>query len=322
MKPIVPACIAFLLVTVLQCTPRPVVGLGRTERMSAKELVQTSGIIVVGTVAKIEPVGGDVPISSSKMSARLKKVTVSPEIVIKGQANQEYLVFHRFDCTIDCSQIDYPSWLPEGSRRVFFLTEGNGMLRAKVDLRASDIPVLSGRRTLPMPKGNDLEAVAQVLLQPGPEMDPKAFADNLFNDRAVSQELVGRAGTLKLVAPLLSYAFKTVEIQACLILAEAMYDYNGCLHRLVNDPKASEGQRRRIAKRISGLNENLKQLRKAFVNDPMPWIRASSTSEQPNDITDLLRILAGHPDPLVRRRSCEILKASFGSVKETACTSP
>jgi hypothetical protein len=315
------ACLTIAVASVnLECQAiRPTLEPRLFKKVSVRELMDLSTDILVGKIDSAESVGTPLRIENHIKSLQLKRIAVSPELYVKGSATRSQIMFYRYDCAADCSGIENLSWLPEGSRRLLFLTKDGSQLRATADVLSAALPVMTGNKTGSTVNEDKRKAIAQILLQPEPGMDSDSFASNLFSARAVARELVGRADTIELVKPLLSYPSRTVQIESCLILAEAMYDYNGCLHRFASDPTVSTESRRRIERRIEGLAENLRQLRVAFKSNPMQWVRATASSNTQADITDLLKLLARHSDAAVRRRACDILRRHYASVSEATC---
>jgi hypothetical protein len=123
-------------------------------------------------------------------SIELRRITLEPEVSVKGLTQGRRLVFYRYDCIANCLKTEDLSWLPKDSRRVFFLTDENSALRSTVDVFSSAFPVLTGRRTSLVPGENDNRAIARLLVEPSPGTDLDGLADYLFNARAIARDLI------------------------------------------------------------------------------------------------------------------------------------
>jgi hypothetical protein len=160
--------------------------------------------------------------------------------------------------------------------------------------------------------------IARILLEPSSPAEAYALADHLFSVRAITRDLVGRTDTLEILKPLLAHSDPVVRTEACLVLAEAMYDYNGCLQRLLNDPNTPRNRRIRIEKKLQALAESRRQLY-YFQIDPTRWIRSSASTADPEEAVDLLRLLSRYPDPAIRSRACHVLRERFPQIQEAVC---
>ena len=143
---------------------------------------------------------------------------------------------------------------------------------------------------------------------------------NVFNARAIARVLLGRAKTIELLRPALSRLEKEVRIAACLVLAEAMFDFEGCLKRLIQDDQTSPEEKRMLEKRLAAVSESSCQLRTAFLSStPGRWIESTAAGTKPEDIADLLTVLTLNPNPAVKRKACTLLRERFPAADASRC---
>lgn len=91
------------------------------------------------------------------------------------------------------------------------------------------------------------------------------------------------------------------------VLAKAMYDYQGCLTRIIADPSADETVKYRAKKRLAGLGITQQRLHSVFLTDPERWLEAM-VGPDPEATKDLLNLLGEHPDTVVREQAMRVLQ--------------
>lgn len=289
-----------------------------------KGLLPLADTILIGTVIASDWEGAVLAVSTpdtGPFKARLQKLTVHVENTLRGIiAPGKEIVFYRYDCYEDCRLVAYRSFAPVGSRRIFFLRSDGGVLRSAVDIAESEIPVYSGQHSNDAHAPAQLEQqIAHLLLTPGSNFHADVFARGLFDTRYVSEVLIGHSGTLELVKPLLENRAQSIRIQACLVLAEFQFDYNGCLKKIISDPATPEA-RLRAVKGLQGIEESQRQLKSYFLSDdPTRWLRSTASSESPADILDLLKILAQNIDTAVQQKACDLILKSFPNEYRRNC---
>ena len=103
------------------------------------------------------------------------------------------------------------------------------------------------------------------------------------------------------------------------MIAEYLFDVNGCLQATVNDPSATTEERLISRQRLNRLAESKKQLLKWIESGSVIWLRASAHSDTPDGIFDLLRVLAQHEDKRVRAKACKVGTTMFPSRPLSEC---
>jgi hypothetical protein len=210
-------------VSVTSCRTKPEVSVRATSALSYRELIDKSPIIVVGKVAAVKVVGSEVRTTDEhRYPLRLQRVTIQAENVLKGEVRSGEMVFYRYGWSPDEPMVGPWGILVPGQRNVFFLDRGDGALRSTVDLYPSHIEVRSGEHAGYTPRATQTlgESIAELLLTPAADAGPEAFSQALQIASAVSIELIGYDGTLRLMKPLLASDEPLLKRRACSVMKE------------------------------------------------------------------------------------------------------
>jgi hypothetical protein len=313
---------AFILVaaaSVLSCRPVPKLEMRTGSPLSTRELVGKSPVVVVGSAVAVTQFGPEVKSADEHgYPLRLQRITAQVENVLKGTSRSRDIVFYRYGWSSDHAMLGPWGIVVPGQRNVFFLDIENGTLRSIIDLYPAQIQVLSGRHPEPISEKTIEESVAEILLTPGEAFDPEAFSQGLYLDSVRATDLIGRAGTLRLLKPLLASKQNAVRQQACLVLAEGFYGQGQCLSELAG----TQVPVRAIGAAEKAFQENLLKeasFRRLFLEDPMDWVSHEAGSRQPEAVLDVLQLLALHSDPQVRQKACDLMARNFPTKYKSGC---
>lgn len=254
-------------------------------------------------------------------SVRGRIVNVKIETILRGTFSTRDVDLERYDCDRDCGSI--PALNPASliSKRIFFARRANQSLRSIVDILSSDLPVYSGSHLnfKPSTEASIEKQIAHILLRPGSEFNPDLFAQHLFTTRYFSTLLIGQTDTLNLIKPFLSSGNRALHDQSCLVLAEFRFDYNDCLHNILQAKETTDDLRRVATQVLQSLRESERQLTTYFLKDPMSWVRPTARSGEPGHILDVLRLLAQNPRNEIRDRACQLIKEKFPNDYQGNC---
>jgi hypothetical protein len=286
------------------CKPVPDLTPRISQEAPPRSMVSESTIIVAGSVTSLDSRKSRV---SEDQRLELVDVGVKVDAVFKGSVSSRNLNFYRYDCAANC-RADYArAMLHTGQRYVFMLVREGDHLRSVQDLSASHFAIAQAADLSMISTEEAAHAVARAVLQSGNSNDATELANTLFVRRAIANNLIGRAQTIQLLKPLLSSPSLELRREACFALAEAMYDYDGCLSRLVADSAVSEALKNRARRRLTALTTLQGQLHSTFLTNPARWLDATAGKEDPRAIDDLLRMLNDHPDREVREQAARMI---------------
>lgn len=274
---------------------------------SPRALVDASTAVVIGSVTKVRKVSGKHR-SFGDQQLELTEINVTSDASIKGTISSDKLTFYRYDCVENCRNGDIASSLQVGGRYVLLLVNDGPHLRSTQDVYASSFPVAQAGRLSGVEGDDTRHLVARSVLQSGSHADALELSRTLFTRRGISNDLVGRNKTIQLLKPLLRDPTPDLRREACFALAEAMYDFQGCLARLAADTSATETERNRARRRLNALETLQTQLHSVFMKDPERWLGATAGTEDRQNIRDLLELLSEHPDAAVRAQALRILR--------------
>ena len=203
----------------------------RDTRLTPRQLIDESSLIVVGTIAKIEIVG---PVrTSGTLRFKTWKVDVDPGLVIQGELNTNghfsYLLNNYAPEMVQNGDFD---WIKKGELRIFFLRTEGGVLRATADVHKATLPL--ARPTATLPNNNELTAkkISRLLLTPGSGANGASFVASLSQATSNSLRVAGYAFTASLLKPLLINGDPSVRKEACLAFYEQLFGVEGCLLKL------------------------------------------------------------------------------------------
>jgi hypothetical protein len=231
---------------------------------------------------------------------------VSVDKVLKGHWPNRKLTFYRYDCAAYCRDAN-PTLVQADHRYVFMLVDEDEDLRSTRDVVGSFYPVAQTGDLSLSTSRDPAYLVAQAVLQPGHDKETAEWTRSLFRRSAISNELVGAAQTIHFLAPLLGHPSADLRREACFLLAEAMFDYQGCLSRMIADPFEDETVRYRAKKRLAGLTITQQRLHSVFMTNPDRWL-AAVAGPDPEAVKDRLSVLTEHPDVAVREQAMRVLR--------------
>ncbi len=213
------------------CRPVPELNVRATAALSYRELMEKASIVVIGKVAEVKVVGPEVRTSDEhRYPLRLQRLAIQAENVLKGEARSGRMIFYRFAWSPDRAMVGPWGILVPGDRSVFFLDTEDGVLRSIIDLYPSHIEVRSGGHASYKPRAEQSleESIAELLLTPGTDTRPEVFSQALQVASAISIELIGHAGTLRLMKPLLASEEPLLKKRACSVMTERFPEQVQC----------------------------------------------------------------------------------------------
>jgi hypothetical protein len=236
MKRAVVVLVVSATVFATSCQPIPELKV-RATALPNRELGDRAPIVVVGKVRETKVVGPEVRTTDEhSYPLRLRQVTVEAENVIKGQVSAGEVVFYRYDWSPDHAMVGPWGILGPGTRYVLFLDREDGELRSMADLYPSHIEVRSGRHA-----GHERreeksveESIAELLLTPGADVQPETFSQGLDSASFYSIDLIGDAGTLRLMKRLLASDDPLVRRRACDVISGRFPGQVQCSSKGVN----------------------------------------------------------------------------------------
>ena len=182
----------------------------------------------------------------------LFEVKVRLEGIIQGHYPQERLTFYYYQVLGGWTGHE-PNFITPGERDVFYLVKDRDVWRATTDAFSSHTRIVTGRYTV-TPASSKEEArntIAQLLLVPGEGFVLPEFLGSLRRNSGVSESLVGKAETSRLLRTLLLNPKPLVRVRACIALAEFPLSEKACLPEIMHEAEASSDDRRR-AKELLG----------------------------------------------------------------------
>lgn len=314
----------FILATtasLLSCQPTPQLDI-RIKSLSIRDMVNRSAIVIIGKAEIVTAVGPEVRSPDQpEYPLRLERVTVQVEKVVKGMIRSSPIVFYRYGWPDNRAMVGPWSIIRPGQRYLFFLDLEDSTPRSLTDLYPAELEVLSGKhvRNRTTVETNVDQTIAEILLTPGEDLNPEAFAQGLWKTSVVTIDLVGRAGTLRLLKTLLASKQSTIGQQACLVIAERFYGQESCISELTGNRVPNST--RVMAEDI--LRKNVRKevvFKESFSKDPMDWVRHAAGSNQPDAMFDVLEALAFHSDPQVMRQACDLIAQNFPAHYKSSCS--
>lgn len=299
--------IALLCVFVLNCGSSVDLAPTILTEASPSAIVDGSTTIILGHVVRVDVVNTKGPIYDGN-PLELLMIKIEVESIFKGSQSDRSPTFYRYDCARYCRD-GHPSRIEAGQRYVFMLVTDGKHLRSTRDVAGSFFSVAQTGELSINTAQDPRYLVAQAVLAPGQNSEIDAFIRALAIRSDISIDLVGRTQTVQFLAPLLGHASADLRREACFVLAKAMYDYQGCLSRILVDPFEDEGVRVRAKKRLAALGIMRQRLHSAFLTNPERWLEAM-VGPDPNAIKDLLNLLSSDPDMLVRKQAARVLERS------------
>jgi hypothetical protein len=188
---------------------------------SYHELIDGAPIVIVGKVIAVKVVGPEVRSRDEhRYPLRLRHVIVQVENTLKGTADAG--AFYRYDWSPDHAMVGPWGIVGPGERCVFSLVKEDGVLRSTMDLYPSHIEIRSGKHANYSPAAgqNARESIAELLLTPGDDVHPEAFAQSLLIASGRSIDLVGGEVTSRLMKPPPTHKDPYLREQACLVMLE------------------------------------------------------------------------------------------------------
>jgi len=302
-------CVIFLVA----CRPPPscrtIRGVGPLDSFShTRRLIKEAPIVVVASIHSSSPVGQSFVLGDSRAyPVQLQRISVSVENVLRGSistGSTEIFCFSykQGSATIDGKNIEYGG---ASGRRVYFLDRDRNELRCFVDVYESSIPVYTGRHSIAEQQPANIEdIIAAMLLTIGEGPDVSKLSHSGMMDGVhLSNQIVGRTPTIRLLKPLSNHANEEVRRQACLALSRSFVGQDECLNGLagMSERKADEEIRTMIANR-SASDEYL--IQGLTSNNVQNWIYSRTNTLDPYENQDFLLMLTFHRNKLIRRLSC------------------
>ncbi len=163
-------------------------------------------IIVVGRVTDVQAVGrpnrsrGD-----PRIKTQLCKIRILVELVIKGSLQEREIGFYYFVYSSENDvDLGVPRYLPSvGQRRVYFLRRWNSDYRSVGDVLDYTVQVRSGFHPYTFCRNEQAGCcMAELLLTPGQDMDPRSFVAGLVTAKATADLLCSTDQTRHLLEQL------------------------------------------------------------------------------------------------------------------------
>jgi len=269
--------------------------------LEERQLLEKATTVIVGRTTEAQWEPARQPISWNRQpgisTARLVKVRLSVEQVIRGTANDSQLMAYYWapEVFTNGSSLHLPI---RGERAVHYFVTEQGVLRYVTDLVRSTTPVFTGAHSQP-PKaiGASVEAkIAAILLTPGEGMNVGEFTTNLSTAAADALQFVGFIGTLPLLEAFGKSSVWDVKWAACVQLYRSGFmGHDGCIDKLA--PEASEHGRETELRTLQAQRANAdSRFRHAFLADPIRTAKDYALLPGNAGIADFLRVISQHPD--------------------------
>ena len=202
---------------------------------------------------------------------------------------------------------------------MFFLDRtADGTLRASFDVTVSRVPIVSGTHDLSTVSSRPLnDQITYLMLTPGNNVSPDDFAESLTKQALDVEPLIGQAGTLELLKPLLTNPSERIRASACLTVAQVFTGQSKCLADL---PSGTLGLSPQRVQRLKAENQRRDALlRESLEKGNMQDLTLNGVSNNAGGLCDYLRALTEHQDPEIAKLASGVLEKRFPDSARSGC---
>jgi len=274
-------------------------------------------IVVVATVTNVRAISTGLPARKQPdMLVDLMEADIHVENTLKGGTPLGHASFYFFEFAP--SNVNGYSGPPRyhltpGERRIVFLANQSGRLRAVRDVLDYTIQVFSGEHEESSVQGRDIgESIANVLLTVGRNATSGAMARTMSEVSSVADQVTSRSHNVELLNALFSEKTDThLSASACFELTARYYGQYGCLAEILTDMKFAPDLRKKAGGLLVKARRDTIALKRSLSTYPLLAFTKAPRATDIGAVREELQMLLSDPDTSIRKAACAVLRLNY-----------
>jgi hypothetical protein len=277
------------------------------------QMLRTSPIVFLGIPGRYQEVGKEVAIADWDGRARLSKLEVHVETILRGQVKHS-------DLNVTCHAWTGGGWpkgrpvrhSPTTGPSLFFIRHiDDNVAFCAQDLYTSSYPVVCSLVVKPASKTVEL-AVADALLGSGTNCDIHRLESQMYIGSAIDSvnALLGWIEVAKRLDDIVQRSTGAAKKNVCIVEAQFVLGHDACLDTLSVDRTLDESETSEVARLRNQRSAQSHEIIEWLHTDPVRWV-SGRTSSEPWRQVDFLNLLLQHPNVEIRTLAFEVLKKYY-----------